>query len=273
MVRTLILCLLFLFSINTSYAQDHSENITSSNWKGFEKISFSFKDRAAFLVKPKNPLPGNPWVWRARFPGWHTEADSILVAEGFHITYINTNNLYGSPGAVAIWNEYYDYMVEQFDLNQKVALAGVSRGGLFIYNWAKENTGKVSCIYAEAPVCDFKSWPAGWGEGKGSPRDWENLKKEYGFTSDDEARAYLNNPFDNLEGLARAKVPILHMISLKDKIVPSQENTFVLVNRYLSLGGIARVVPCTEGKQNLEGHHFPIETPRLVADFIKYYSR
>jgi sialidase-1 len=32
-------------------------------------------------------------------------------------------------------------------------------------------------------------------------------------------------------------------------------------------------VPCTKGKQELNGHHFDIETPRLVADFIKANTR
>ena len=38
----------------------------------------------------------------------------------------------------------------------------------------------------------------------------------------------------------------------------------------MKLGGPALVVPCTKGKQDLWGHHFPIETPRIGADFIIY---
>ena len=60
------------------------------------------------------------------------------------------------------------------------------------------------------------------------------------------------------------------MISLKDKIVPPEENTFPLINKYIRLGGTATVISCTKKKQELNGHHFPIETPRIVADFIKY---
>lgn len=66
---------------------------------------------------------------------------------------------------------------------------------------------------------------------------------------------------------------MLHMISLEDRIVPPEENTFILINRYVRLGGIATIVPCTRGKQNSEGHHFVIETPQRVADFITYHSR
>ncbi|MDN3688539.1 sialate O-acetylesterase [Cyclobacterium jeungdonense] len=243
-----------------------------TDWNGFVRYTFRFEGRDAHVTLPEKALRGNPWVWRARFPGWHTEMDSLLLSEGFHEAFINTNNMYGSPAAVAVWDRFYNYLTTEWKLHPKVALEGVSRGGLFIYNWAKRNPEKVSCIYAEAPVCDFKSWPAGFGGGRASEPDWEQLKKEYGFSSDEEARAYRNNPIDNLEALALAKVPVLHMIGLHDEVVPPQENTYVLIDRYIKLGGPATVIPCTVGKQDLFGHHFPIETPRQGADFIRYHT-
>lgn len=244
---------------------------SQKSWRGFERIDFTLGERNVRLILPTEALPGKPWLWRARFPDWHTEADSLLLSEGFHIAYINTNNLYGSPRAVGIWNDLYQKLTTTYQLNKKVALAGVSRGGLFVYNWAKVNPEKVACIYAEAPVCDFTSWPGGLDKGVGSSKDWEQLKEEYGFASDEEAQNYSDKPLDNLEALAAAKVPILHMIGLKDEIVPPDENTLLLVHRYIQLGGIATVIPCTEGEQKLQGHHFPIETPRRVADFVKYH--
>ncbi len=244
-----------------------------SDWKGFTRYDFEFEGKKAFVITPTNTTPGKPWVWRARFPGWHSEMDSILLSEGFHIAYLNTNSQFGSPRAMKSWDRYYRYLVKSHDFSTKVALEGVSRGGLFVYNWAKMHPDLVSCIYTEAPVCDFKSWPAGFGTGIGSDKDWKILKEEYGFKTDAEANHYTNNPIDNLEDLARAKVPVLHMISLTDSVVPPKENTLPLINKYIALGGIATVVTCTEGKQTLHGHHFPIETPRLGADFIIYYSK
>ncbi|MGQ1785338.1 GDSL-type esterase/lipase family protein [Saccharicrinis sp. GN24d3] len=244
-----------------------------TTWKGFNRYDFEFGNKNARIIEPAIPLEGNPWVWRARFPGWHTEMDSILVSEGYHLAYINTNAQFGSPKAMKSWDRFYKYLIKAHNFNRKVALEGVSRGGLFVYNWAKQNPNKVSCIYAEAPVCDFKSWPAGFGASDGSKKDWEKLKTEYGFASDKEAKNYANNPIDNLEALAKAKVPVLHMIGLNDSVVPVAENSMVLINKYINLGGIATVIPCTRGKQTLYGHHFPIETPRIGADFIKYHTK
>ncbi|NPA37530.1 MAG: prolyl oligopeptidase family serine peptidase [Chlorobi bacterium] len=244
-----------------------------SKWHGFDKYDFELRRTPAHIMVPKNPQEGKPWVWRARFPNWHYQMDSILLSEGYYIAYINTNNMYGSPEAMRIWDRFYRYLTNVQGFNKKVALEGVSRGGLFVYNWAKKHPELVSCIYAEAPVCDFTSWPGGFGEGIGSKGDWEQLKKEYGFKSDEEAKAYKDMPVDNLDNLAKAKVPVLHMIGLNDKVVPPDENTMVLINRYIKSGGIATVVPCTEGKQELYGHHFEIETPQLGADFIKYNTK
>ncbi|MEX0288708.1 MAG: GDSL-type esterase/lipase family protein [Flavobacteriaceae bacterium] len=271
------LALVFLTN-NTLFAQNPEGEVLvseqmESEWKGFDRLDFEYQGREARLVLPEHPLPHNPWIWRARFPDWHTEADSILVSKGYHLAYVNTNNLYGSPKAIKAWDDFYDYVTREYKLNKKTALMGVSRGGLFVYNWAKQNPQKVACIYAEAPVCDFKSWPAGFGKSQGSQEDWEQLKEVYGFENDEKAKAYLNNPIDGLGPLAAQKVPILHMIGLKDKIVPPEENTYPLVQKYISFGGSATVVPSTGGEQQLQGHHFPVETPGLVADFIQYHTK
>ncbi|GAB3654261.1 hypothetical protein GCM10028791_24880 [Echinicola sediminis] len=171
-----------------------------------------------------------------------------------------------------IWDRLYQMLVEEYKLSEKPALMGVSRGGLFIYNWAKRNPDKVSCIYAEAPVCDFKSWPGGFGNGKGSPGDWEKLKEVYGFETDEAAKAYKDLPMNNLQALADKKVPVLHMIGLHDQVVPPEENTYLLIQNYIKAGGPATVIPCTQGQQDLFGHHFPIESPKMVADFIYYHT-
>ncbi|WP_276504716.1 hypothetical protein [Terrimonas pollutisoli] len=59
--------------------------IRKDKWKGFERIHFTVADHNAYYVQPKQTLEGKPWVWRASFPDWHTEMDSLLLAKGFHV--------------------------------------------------------------------------------------------------------------------------------------------------------------------------------------------
>lgn len=247
-------------------------NETKVQWKGFERTTFTLDGIPAFYVSPKKTLPGNPWIWQAHFPDWHTQIDSILLERGFHVAYINTNDLYGHPKAMMIWDNFYDYLTKQKSFSLKPALEGVSRGGLYVYGWAKRNPTKVSCIYAEGPVCDFKSWPGGKGKGKGAPNNWEQLKKLFGFT-EEQALAYNDQPLNNLEGLASFRIPVLHIIGLKDSIVPNDENTFPLVHKYIRLGGSATVVPMPRlMPYNSDGHHYYIDNPEALADFVFTYA-
>src|SRR6185312_11612830 len=198
---TLLLAIAFQFATG-------QEKLAANSWKGFEKVSFSIDGNNAYYVKPVRPLPGNPWVWRASFPDWHTDMDSILLAKGFYIAYISVDNQYGSPQLLRVWDKFYNYLTTKISFAPRVALEAVSRGGLYAYGWAKRNPDKVTCIYAETPVCDIKSWPGGKGRGIGDTALWSQLKKVYHFT-EAQAMTYNDNPIDNLEGLASFRVPIL----------------------------------------------------------------
>lgn len=264
-----IALLSFLTTDFTAFAQTPAETVTI--WKGFEKIDFPFENTTAYFVKPKQALPGNPWVWRAHFPNFHAEMDSVLVSRGFHLAYVNTNNLFAHPQAMQVWDKFYTYLTNEKSFASKVALEAISRGGLYAYGWAKRNPDKVTCIYAEAPVCDPRSWPGGKGKGQGSPKDWERWLELNGLT-EATANAFTDVPLNNLEGMAAFKIPVLHVVSLQDKIVPPEENTFPLIETYLRLGGPAAVYPMSRGEQTLEGHHFVIEHIGRWADFIQQHS-
>jgi sialidase-1 len=244
----------------------------NSTWKGFERNDFMVSGYKARLIKPAKAAPGKPWLWRARFPDWHTQIDSLLLTQGYHIAYVNTNDMYGSPKAMKVWDEFYAKLMQLYELHEKVALSGVSRGGLFVYNWAKANPDKVACIYAEAPVCDFKSWPLGSGKGIGSPSDWKKLKQEYGFKTEKEALNYADIPLNGLAVLAKAHIPVLHTVSTTDEVVPYAENTQKLLTDYVALGGPITIVPCTRNLR-LHGHHFTIDEPGYIVDFITYHSQ
>ena len=243
----------------------------ADTWKGFERVNGSIAGHEAYYVKPLHPLPGNPWVWRASFPGWHTEMDSLWVAKGMHLAYISVDNEYGSPYAMQVWDKFYHYLTDTALFAPTVALEGVSRGGLYVYAWAKRHPDKVNCIYNEGPVCDIKSWPGGKGKGLGDSSSWKQLLQVYGIT-EQQAMAYTDNPIDHLEGLASFKVPILHLTGLADEYVPADENTNILVQRYLAAGGPAMVYPVTTGPQELGGHHYPIEHADWWADFILQHA-
>src|ERR1700730_12172602 len=156
----LIFCALYLLKAQTTAAN-------AENWMGFKRVFVTIDNHKAYYVKPDNPLPGNPWVWRASFPDWHTDMDSILLTKGFYVAYISVDDQYGSPQSLQVWDKFYNYLTTKMSFAPKAALEEVSRGGLYAYGWAKRNPDKVTCVYAEAPVCAIQSWPGGKGKGQG----------------------------------------------------------------------------------------------------------
>lgn len=238
-----------------------------AKWHGYERIDFTVDGRSCYLVAPKIPASGRPWIWRARFPSYHPEVDQLLLERGFHIAYINTDDMLGSNAALKHWDAFYKYMTEQHKLASHVTLEAVSRGGLFAYRWAIQHPECVACVYADTPVLDFKSWPLGKGTGKGHQPTWQNLLKQYDLTHE-QALDYTGNPIDNLKPLAEAFIPLYHIVSLNDHIVPPEENTFILQQRYNKMGGEIIVETIKEGTTESGGHHFTLPDPNRAARFI-----
>jgi hypothetical protein len=92
-------------------------------------------------------------------------------------------------------------MMTAFGLAPKVSIEGVSRGGLFVYNWTARHADLVNAIYCESPVCDMKSWPGGKGTGHGSGKDWQEALAAYNF-NEEEMIAFQGNPIDEVPPIA-----------------------------------------------------------------------
>jgi pimeloyl-ACP methyl ester carboxylesterase len=239
-----------------------------STWNGFARYDFEIHGKPVLVVTPKSVAAGRPWVWHGEFFGHKPAPDIALLKEGFHVVYLKVPDMLGSPKAVAHWNDCYAEMTAKYGLAPKVALVGLSRGGLYCYNWAIANPDKVACIYADAPVCDFKSWPGGKGKGPGSPRDWKLVLDQWGFRDDAEAVAYKGNPIDNLKPLADAKVPLLHVFGDADEVVPWEENTGLVAERYKALGGSIELIR----KPGVKHHPHGLEDSTPIVEFIKKHS-
>lgn len=234
-----------------------------SQFHSFPRYDFEHGGRTCIVVTPRVAAEGTPWIWRARFFGHQPQADIALLNQGYHVAYTDVGNLFGAPEAVEIWNGFYEYLTKNHGFHARPALEGMSRGGLIIFNWAKVNPGKVSCIYGDAPVCDFKSWPGGKGTGKGGGGAWQSCLTAYGFT-EAEALVAKVNPIDGLQALAAARVPILNVVGDADVVVPVAENTAILEKRYAGLKGPIEVIH----KPGIGHHPHSLKDPKPIVDFV-----
>ena len=242
---------------------------TVDQWNGFTRHLIKVDGLKAWVVEPKKPLPGNPWAWCMEFPNAFTSRTGVvqLLENGLFFVHIQVGNTFGCPAAVKHFDAMYAAIQEK-GLAKKGTLIGISRGGLYAYNWASRNPDKVLFIYGDAPVCDFKSWPGGKGKGKGSPKDWESLIKSYGFKDEAEALAWPSNPIDSLPPLAAAKIPLIHVVGDADDVVPVAENTAILEDRYKALGGQITIFH----KPGVNHHPHGLDDPKELVDAILRYS-
>jgi pimeloyl-ACP methyl ester carboxylesterase/lysophospholipase L1-like esterase len=244
--------------------------VKTSVWNGHERLDFVHEERAALLVRPKSAAPGRPWIWRTEFFGHEPQGDIALLKKGFHVAYLDMQNLYGAPVALEAMDRFHAHLTGAYGLSNKVVLEGFSRGGLYAFNWGARRPEFTAGIYADAPVCDFKSWPGGKGKGPGSAVDWQRLLKAFGFKNEDEALAWKLNPVDNLAPLAKGKVPVFAVIGAADEVVPVEENIDLLEKRLKELGGSIEVIRKPGGKHH--PHSLPDPTP--IVDFaVKAVAR
>lgn len=237
--------------------------VSEFNYHGYRGYLFNDNGVEYYIVRPRGVAQGNPWIWRARFWGHEPQVEIELLERGFHLTYCDVSNLYGANEAVKRWDRFYALAI-QAGLHEKVVLEGMSRGGLIIYNWAAANVEKVACLYADAPVMDFKSWPMGKGTSPRSEIDTEQLLSAYGFRSEEEALKWKGNPIDHAATLAKAGIPMLHVVGEEDEDVPVSENTALFAQRLAAHHYKLNVI----SKPGVGHHPHSLNDPEPIVRFI-----
>jgi sialidase-1 len=252
----------------TAAAPAGTLRISESLWHGFNKQTFPLDAHVGYVVTPKSPAPGKPWVWRTSFPDYHAETDILLLERGYHVAHLDVVSMLGADSALDRMDAFYSLVRQRWGLAEKPALEAVSRGGLPAYRYAARRPERVACIYADVPVMDLKSWPL---QREDSRKPLQDALKFYGWNSEEELRAYKGNPLDLLAQIARAKIPLRHLISLNDKVVPPEQNTLEAQRRLQAMGWDIELAIVAEGNK-LEGHHFPMAEAEKTAAFIEKHA-
>ncbi|MCF7962707.1 MAG: alpha/beta hydrolase [Pirellula sp.] len=242
---------------------------TIDSWHGFKRHKFSFSGQEAWVVEPKNPRADGRFSWCMMFPDAFTDrcAAPMLVSRGYYHVFLSVGNSFGAPKAIEKLGAFHKMLVERGFHPQSV-LIGISRGGLYAHRYAATYPDRVSVIYDDAAVLDYQSWPGGKGKGKGSTGDWQELKRWYGFDSDQQAADYPHTPLKTLGLLAKHKIAILSVVGDSDDVVPVDENTAVAEKLYKEFGGVFEVIH----KPRVGHHPHGLDDPTPVVEFIEKYT-
>lgn len=246
-----------------------SSEVKKSEWSGYDRLDFQVDGRDCTLILPKEAAPGKPWVWRPEFFDHEPQADLALVKKGYHMAYMDLRDMYGAPKAIAHMEKFHAHLTANYQFAARPAVVGLSRGGLFALNWALAHPDKVSSIYLDAAVCDFRSWPASIVKGKYSADDWARCKKLYGFATDEDAKASKLSPIDRCAELAKTGVPILCVCGDADEVVPLELNCGLLEKRCAQYGLKVTMII----KPGVMHHPHSLVDPTPIVDFILKHQK
>ena len=118
--------------------------VTSSLWNEFHREDFRVNGRSCIVVQPRVALASRPWIWRMEFFGAFPAVDLALLEKGFHLAYMDVQDMYGAPVAMGHMDAFYSYLNGSYRFSEKAVLEGFSRGGLFALNWAARRAESVA---------------------------------------------------------------------------------------------------------------------------------
>lgn len=196
--------------------------------------TFEIGGNKAFVYAAPKPAEGRPWLWYAPTlkgvslfgRGFYFEP---LMKAGISIAGFDLGEVRGAPGSTEKFTLFHDEMVWR-GYSARPILLGQSRGGMMTLAWAFRHPDKVCAWVGIYPVCNLASWPLQRSEAA-TLADF-GLKKEELI-----ARLPEFNPVDNLKGLLANKVPMFVVHGDSDVVVPYDDNTRVLKERYEAGGG------------------------------------
>jgi len=236
---------------------------TMSSFYGYPCADFVLNGKKCKVVKPKWAATGHLFIWRARFWGHEPQTDIALLERGFHVVYCDVAELLGNEEAIAAWDGFYA-LLRKAGLGKKAVLEGMSRGGVYAFNWAAVNPKKVAAVYVDNPVLDLKTWPAGLGQYPSWPKEFEQFKADYHLTTDEQVKAFAGSPMDKVKQIVKGKYPILILCADADEAVSPEENTYLFEKKVKDLKGNITVFH----KPGFKHHPHSLPNPTYIVEFI-----
>jgi lysophospholipase L1-like esterase len=235
-----------------------------TSFYGYACANFKLNGRDCKVVKPKWTATGSPWMWRARFWGHEPQTDIALLQRGFHLVYFDAAELLGNEEAIKDWNDFYS-MLRQAGLNKKAAMEGMSRGGVYVFNWAAVNKNKVACVYVDNPLLNIPSWAESVMKTPDVKNDMlEAFKKDYNITTEEQLHEFTGSPVDKVKQIVKGKYPILILCADEDEAVSPADNTLLFEKKIKALNGNITVIH----KPGFKHHPHSLPNPAPIVDFI-----
>ncbi len=228
--------------------------------------TFEIDGNKGFIYAAPEPAAGKPWIWYAPIVKGdfiimrHKKYIDAFMNAGIAVAGFDQGEARGSPASSARFTLFYNEMFKR-GYSAKPLLLGQSRGGLMTLAWAVRNPDKVQAWAGIYPVCNIASYPL-----KSSKKE---TLADFAL-SEEELRAKLAelNPPDNLAALAKAKVPLFAVHGDMDALVPYDDNTKLVKEKYEAAGGTLELKLIPGGRHEVTPAFF--ECQELIDFVLKH---
>lgn len=236
-------------------------------WMGYPCKKLQFEDHEAIIVFPEEGTANGCLAMKALYWDAFPEAIELpLLEKGFHLCYIKKDTRFGTNVDLDRMARFLRYVQGEHGLKSKCVLVGMSCGGMISIKMAARYPELVNCLYIDAPVVNYMSWPCAFGVGKGTsaPNKYSEIFKALGMNSVSQIMACRDMPLDKIPVLVANNIPVVMVAGDSDQIVPYCENGVFLEKAYKDAGVDIEVYI----KPGADHHPHGLADPKAPLDFI-----
>lgn len=240
----------------------------SDTWYGFRCVEFEFEGQDAKLVFPEPEVSNGRLAIKTEYWGAFPDIEINLLRKGFHLAYIKNKTRFATKEDCDIKASFIKHLSGKYGLSEKCVPIGMSCGGAHAIRFAGLYPELISCVYIDAPVLNFCSYPGKIGNGE-CERVWQNeFVKAYPGIKRYQLLNFSEHPIALCDVLIDNKIPVCMSYGTEDKTVIYEENGKLLEQAFedTELLKVIRV--------DCRGHHphGKLSDNSEIVDFIVEHS-
>ncbi len=207
-----------------------------TKWNGFECLEFTFEDRDAILVFPKQRNEKGDWMLKTEYWDAFPAVEIALLNKGFHLAYVKNKTRFATKEECDCKARFAAYLSEKYGLRKSCVPVGMSCGGAHAVNFAGFYPELISCLYIDAPVLNFCDYPGRLGDAH-CESVWVNeFIQAYPGIQRYQLVNFEYHPLNRIPTLIEHKIPVAMVYGIEDQTVRYEVNGKLMELAYENTG-------------------------------------
>ncbi len=217
-------------------------------WNGFKAEKFEFESKEAIIVFPDNRDEQGNIAIKTEYWNAFPDVEINLVKNGFHLCYLKNDSRLAPKSDCDAKARFIKYLAKTYNLREKCVPVGMSCGGAHAVRFAGFYPELIACMFIDAPVLNFASWP-GLDPEKNVGAWTSEFLKAYPGMKRYKLFSFSEHPINMADTLVENKIPVVLVYGEEDMTVNWTENGKLLVEAYEGTD-LMKVIPVWG-----RGHH------------------